>query len=226
MEKIICQRRHSSDKQASDKQSSASTIHDKKDLNSFVAHFYNSNTYLFMKDLAKLVCADNNVSLSKEDIMHFLNKCKAWTKKKVLLHCLQSYYSTQYPVEPLQTLFMSENFTGERQRIELRKSFPGLFATEKMERLTKKQLEASFESCILPMRSAWGWHIDPERLLQVLNFRYPFLQSPVQLKITGDGREYRGRQSMFVALAVLNNELLIQNFSYQSPKECFPISNF
>ena len=29
-----------------------------------------------------------------------------------------------------------------------------------------------------------------------------------------------------MALTVLNNELLLQNFSYQSPKECFPISLF
>ena len=151
-----------------------------------------------MKDIAKLVCADNNVSLSKEDIMHFLNNYKAQTKKEVLLHCLQSYHSIHYPVEPLQTLFMSDNFTGVRLRTELRKAHPGLFPTEKMERLTKKQLpEASFKSCLLPMRSALGWHIDPERLFNVLTFHYPFLQTPVQVKITRDGREYGGRARLW-----------------------------
>ena len=95
-----------------------------------------------------------------------------------------------------------------------------------MERVTKKQLEASFNACLLPRRSALGWHVDPERLLQILTFRYPFLQTPIHIKITGDGREYRGRQSTFVALTVLNNELLLQNVSFQSPKECFPLSLF
>ena len=226
MEMMICQRRNSSDNQASKKQSNVVKLHEKKDLDSFISHSYHSNTSSFMRDLAKLVCAPDGVSLTQEDIMHFFNHCKARTKKKVLLHCLQSYYNAQYPVEPLQSLFMSENFTGERLRSELRKALPGLFPSDKMERVTKKQLEASFNACLLPRRSALGWHVDPERLLQILTFRYPFLQTPIHIKITGDGREYGGRQSTFVALTVLNNELLLQNVSYQSPKECFPLSLF
>ena len=226
MEMMICQRRNSSDNQASKKQSNVVKLHEKKDLDSFISHSYHSNTSSFMRGLAKLVCAPDGVSLTQEDIMHFFNHCKARTKKKVLLHCLQSYYNAQYPVEPLQSLFMSENFTGERLRSELRKALPGLFPSDKMERVTKKQLEASFNACLLPRRSALGWHVDPERLLQILTFRYPFLQTPIHIKITGDGREYGGRQSTFVALTVLNNELLLQNVSYQSPKECFPLSLF
>ena len=41
----------------------------------------------------------------------------------------------------------------------------------------------------------------------------------LQMKVFGDGCDYGGRHSVFVAMSFLNNEIYLNNLSYQSPKE-------
>lgn len=50
--------------------------------------------------------------------------------------------------------------------------------------------------------------------------------SPLQLKIYGDGREIGGRPTTFLSVSLLNNELILYNYSYQSPSEIYPITIF
>ena len=58
------------------------------------------------------------------------------------------------------------------------------------------------------------------------SFRYPYIHDKLMVCLTGDGREYGGRHSTFLALTALKNELLENNVLHQSPKECFPIALF
>ena len=75
-------------------------------------------------------------------------------------------------------------------------------------------------------RTSTGWRIEVDRLLDVLKFKYPFITSEMVVRLTGDGREFGGRHSTFVALNVLNDELLEHGVPHQSPKECFPVALF
>lgn len=95
------------------------------------------------------------------------------------------------------------------------------------EQAAKKDIDKRFHAVLLPRRISTGWYVDPARLLEMLLYRYPFLPSDgLQMKIFGDGRQYGGRHSVFRAFSFLNNELYLNDLSYQSPKEMFELALF
>ena len=154
------------------------------DIPTIVKDFYSNKKDLFLQDLSKYIGKDSgNFCLTKDDIQLFLNYSKTKSKRKTIIECIQQCYREAFPVSPEQTLlFISETFTGEKLRNELRKLLPGILPSDSCERVAKRELKESFNACCLPQRSSTGWHIAPERLFQVLSFRYPFLKDHVYLR--------------------------------------------
>ena len=197
-------------------------------LQTFVGNTYGDDTDSFVNELSKMIGrpSTDGVSLNKEQIMNLLMSKTTKQKVKIITECIQAGYKEMFPVLPRDTIYLCENFKGQRLLAHLRKLLPGIMPLESQERATRKDLIKSFEACLLPRRTSTGWNIDPSRLLDVLKFRYPYLQGNIEVRLTGDGREYGGRHSTFVAFNVLNNELLANQVSHQSPKECFPVALF
>ena len=47
--------------------------------------------------------------------------------------------------------------------------------SQRKEKLGRKQYIKEFEAVLLHRRTATGWHIDPERLVELLEFLYPVI---------------------------------------------------
>lgn len=121
---------------------------------------------------------------------------------------------------------LEENFSGTRLMEELRKKLPGIIPSQRQERAFKKILDAQFKTILLPKRTKTGWSVDPQRLTEILSFKYFWLEKNVHWKVYGDGREIGKRHSCFLSLNILNNEAKLHNISYQSPKDIFPFFVF
>ena len=105
-----------------------------------VKDFYSNKKDLFLQDLSKYI---GNFCLTKDDIQLFLNYSKTKSKRKTIIECIQQCYREAFPVSPEQTLFISETFTGEKLRNELRKLLPGILPSDSCERVAKRELKES-----------------------------------------------------------------------------------
>ena len=187
---------------------------------------YGSDTKSFIDDLYLLFSRNvgNMACLSKDDFAYFLKKFK---NKRYYVECLTTAYREKHELKTLELVYLQSNFSGTALFNELRKILPGIFPSRRAELSAKKAFDRSFRAVLLPKRISTGWYVDPVRLLEVLLHKYPFLPSEgLQMKVFGDGRDYGGRHSVFVAMSFLNNELYLNNLSYQSPKEMFEIALF
>ena len=201
----------------------------KIDLLSFITNKYQSDKDEFLKDLSKLIGKSNkdgDFALNEQDLIKFLILRPTKERIKIVQSAVQSCYRQLFPVSPKQTIHIADNYKGYRLLTELRRLLPGILPSDQEERVARKFYESSFSACLQPVRTSTGFLIQPDRLMDVLKFRYPFIHNKLMVRLTGDGREYGGRHSTFVALSVLNNELLENNVLHQSSKECFSIAMF
>ena len=148
------------------------------------------------------------------------------TNPKISLEVATNIYKENHPVTPQDIMYFEQNVSGTRLFDKLRKKFPGLMPPKREVMSLKKMSMAEFEAVLLPRRSATGWYIDPARMMELMHFRYPFLPEQKSVAIYGDGRGVGGRQSTYLAMSVLNHDLMLHSISYHSPKEIFPVHIF
>ena len=199
------------------------------DLATLIANKYSFEKDKFITDLSKLIgksTFDTNFVLSEQDLIRLLMSRPTQQRLKIVQAAVQSCYRQLFPVSPKQTVYVADNFKGYKLLTELHRLLPGILPSEQEERVACKAYEMSFSACLQPSRISTGFQVDPSQLMSILKFRYPYIHDKLMVRLTGDGREYGGRHSTFLALSVLNNELLENNVLHQSPKECFPIALF
>ena len=132
----------------------------------------------------------------------------------------------QTTLNPEDLIYLTENFSGSKLRNELRKKIPGVFPSARKEGIAKKRYLANFHATLLPKRTDTGWYIDPNRLLDILVYRYPFLSSTLNVKLWGDGREIAGRHSTLMTMSLINHEMFLRNVSIHSPQHNYPFVIF
>ena len=199
------------------------------DLATLIANKYSLEKDKFITDLSKLIgksTFETNFALSEQDLIRLLMSRPTQQRLKIVQAAVQSCYRQLFPVSPKQTVYVADNFKGYKLLTELRRLLPGILPSEQEERAARKAYEMSFSACLQPSRISTGFQVDPSQLMSILKFRYPYIHDKLMVRLTGDGREYGGRHSTFLALSVLNNELLENNVLHQSSKECFPIALF
>ena len=197
------------------------------DLGTLLQGTYGNSAARFVKDLSKIIGkAKENFTLNKEDFVTLLTDNLSNARKKNFSEVVKTSYQILHPVSPKDTIHISDNFKGYRLLNELRKIVPGVLPSQNDEKLTRRDYIKSFNACLLPLRTSTGWQVNVARLLDVLKFKYPYITGEMIIRLTGDGREFGGRHSTFVAVNVLNDELLHHGVSHQSPKECFPVALF
>ena len=169
-------------------------------------------------------------SLSKDDILYVMksvhDKKTKQSSQTLTKEIVYDMYQYLHEVKPDDVINIVDNYSGTRLMAEMRKKLPGVLPSSKQERVAKHKYHLEFIAILLPRRTATGWYIDPSRLLQILTFRYPFLELQLYVRMWGDGREIGGRHSTFVCLSILNDELHLRNMSYQNPNETYPFVIF
>ena len=60
----------------------------------------------------------------------------------------------------------------------------------------------------------------------MLDFKYSKVNGVKHWKLHGNGSEFGNRQSTFVSLNILNNEVLVHGVKFQSPKDVYPFHVF
>ena len=148
------------------------------------------------------------------------------TRKKIISDTVKSCYHILHPVSPKQTIYLADNCKCYRLLNELRKIVPGVLPSEQEKMSARDAYKEAFGACLSPTRTSLGWQVDIGRVLDVLKFKCPFITSEMVVRLTGDGRVLGGRHSSFVAVNVLNDELLEYDVPHQSQKEGFSVALF
>ena len=162
--------------------------------------------------------------LNKEDLSHLLGmSAKCPPKKKLVLEAVTQFYKEQCPFSAEDMLHIQENFSGVRLMEAMRKKLPGLVPSVCQERKVRLESRESFRAVLLPRETPTGWSVDPTRLLEVLLYKYHYLDKNVMVRLWGDGREIGGRHSVLMGISIVNNELLLRGISYHDPKDVFPV---
>jgi hypothetical protein len=164
--------------------------------------------------------------ITPDDLSAMLN-VPTGKKETLLSHVLKSDSIKTDKLSPADVVYLQENCSGTRLFDELRKRLPApLIASQKQERDLKKVYKELFTIIFLPKRTKTGYAIDLGRLLEVLKFRFYFLNTHKHWRLYGDARVIGKRKSTFIGISPLNDELRLRGFLFQSPKEVFPISIF
>lgn len=205
----------------------------KSSVSNIISNVWKGNKQMFLKDIGCLIKptgkqTDSNI-FDKNEIVSVLKGVPASKKGKqkydnLLQEISSENYKTPMTVEDIVNL--EENFSGTRLFDEMRKKLPNVLPPRREEYIRKRQYSKEFKSVLLPKRTSTGWAVDPERLLEVLHFKYYWLEENKYWRIYGDGREVGGRSSTFVSISVLNNEIFLHGFLFQSPKEVYPLYIF
>ncbi|KAJ8050140.1 G2/M phase-specific E3 ubiquitin-protein ligase [Holothuria leucospilota] len=91
--------------------------------------------------------------------------------------------------------------------------------------LQKREYWREYFSILQPERLPTGWKINPQKLLELLCFKYFWLGDTNHWKLYGDAREIGGQQSAIIALSILN-EAALHGIKYHEPNEVYPIAIF
>ncbi|KAJ8050589.1 hypothetical protein HOLleu_03851 [Holothuria leucospilota] len=147
-------------------------------------------------------------------------------RKKMLDKVILNAMAEDVKLSASELIHLEENYSGTRLFDKLRSKLPGLLPSGTEVRRQKKLFWKEFNSILLPERTPTGWKISLQRLIEVLYFRYYWLESPFKWRVYGDGREIGGRKGTFMAISTLNDEALLNGISYQNPLEIFPVAIF
>ncbi|KAJ8028319.1 hypothetical protein HOLleu_30522 [Holothuria leucospilota] len=168
----------------------------KGSVSNIISSVWKGSKQMFLDDIGCLIKPavrhDSSSSFDKNDIVNVLRQApptkKAMKKYDNLLQEISAEnYKTPVTVEDVVNL--EENFSGTRLFEEMRKRLPNVFPSKREEYKVKKQYIKEFRAVLLPRRTATGWAVDPERLLEVLHFKYYWLEQKKFWRIYGDGRE-------------------------------------
>ncbi|KAJ8019052.1 hypothetical protein HOLleu_42605 [Holothuria leucospilota] len=183
----------------------------------------------FCDGMSKLIGPkkSENYFFSKEDIVEILKKVPLKRSTKNAQNLLEEIVFENSKCLSVQDLInIEENYSGTRLVEELRKLLPGVIPSQKRESIQKSAYLREFVATLGPQRTPTGWRINPDRLLDLLCFKYYWNVGPKYWKLYGDGREIGGRQSTFIALSILNDDAALHGVSYHDPKEVFPLAIF
>lgn len=170
---------------------------------------------------------DHDGIFGKDDVVNILKKVPSSKKRKrrSLLQEIVDENSKKH-LSVVDLIHLEENFSGTRLVEELRRLLPGVIPSQRDEREQKSTYWREFLSILKPQRTATGWRIDPSQLIDLLSFKYYWVEGPKYWKVYGDGREIGGRQSTFIAISILNNEASLHGVSYHDPTEVYPLAIF
>ena len=90
----------------------------------------------------------------------------------------------------------------------------------------KKGYQAEFEAIMQPTRTPTGYRIEPSCLVECLQFLYHWLPKEQWWHLYSDGRKYRKKDTVLMAISNINNEQKLNGVKFQSPKEMWPIQVF
>lgn len=186
--------------------------------------------------LATVVHADklqhaNNADnwLSKDELVDVLSNVPASKKRRKDCRSLLQEISKQHHTTKMNAsdvIHLEENFSGTRLTAKLRKYAPSLFPSHREIMSQKNEYWREFHSLLLPERISTGWKVDPQKLLEILLFKYYWLEGVKHWKIYGDAREKGCQPSTFIGISVLNDEASLHGVKYHDPDEIFPIAIF
>ena len=116
---------------------------------------------------------------SVDSIQNYLNEN---VPHKVAVQAALNVYKEECFVTPKDIMYLEQNVSGTRPFETLRKKYPGLMPSRREISHTKSISLEEFEAILLPRRSSTGWFVNPERLVELLHFRYLF--HPVEKSIS------------------------------------------
>lgn len=192
---------------------------------------YRGNKELFCNGISKLIHAEGqkHCMFDKQEMVDILQRVpptkNAERGSQNLLQEI-SRENSQTRLSVIDLINLEEHFSGTRLGDELRKLLPGVIPTKKEENDQRCEYRREFLATLKPQRTETGWRVDPHKLLDILCFRYYWIEGPTHWKIYGDGREIGGRQSTFLAISLLNDEAALHGISYHDPREVFPMAIF
>ena len=198
-------------------------------LSEIIKTHYNGNKEALLNDLNAHIDAkkcDCNANINTSDITSLLTSKKNKTKWKIRSEIIQDCYRKMYPMDSDELIHMSEFKTGREMRLMMRKNLPGIIPSEETVESTKKLQRQMCQAVWRPERTSTGVRVCPIGVVQVIEFRYPYLQGTLHLRFTGDGREIGKTKHTFLATTVLNHELYLYGDSYQSRDTTFPIQYY
>ena len=171
---------------------------------------------------------ESQVSIQSDDLVLILSKSCEKSKhgKSTVDQAVKTMYKTLYPVTSEDLINARENHHGRRLIQSMKKLVPGILPSEHDEFQTQRKQKDEFLSVLNPFRTATGWFINPSRLFDVLQFRYPFLPKDIHVRIQGDARQIGNRHNTYIGMSIVNNEMLLHGLSYQNPKEVYPVGLF
>lgn len=129
-------------------------------------------------------------------------------------------------LHPDETVHIERNLKGTRLTQYLRGRFSGFIPTVKKESDFKKLVQKEYNSILLPQATHSGISVDPQRLVELLRFRYPLVQNKINWKLYGDGFEMGGRKTAFLGISILNDEASNYGVKFQDPSIIFPTNLF
>ncbi|MES9884152.1 MAG: hypothetical protein ABW185_25175 [Sedimenticola sp.] len=188
------------------------------------------------KAFAKLITSDKtdkpdsefDGSFSTDDISQILRTvdCKKSSDGRKYTNALDRIISENVKFSVRDLVYIEENFSGTRLMQQMRQRLPVILPSRKDEYVLKRIYDSQFRAILLPERTSTGWCVDPSRLMELLSFKYWWLEGEKHWKLYGDGREIGGRKSCFIALSTLNNEARQHGISHQSAKEIYQLHLF
>ena len=166
-------------------------------------------------------------TLSPQDNVNLARKAHhPKTRKPVYDTIVQEHAPKHFHLSAIEVLDLQDITSSTAIMRTLRRKLPGFFDSERKVNNLKAKLRREFEVVWKPERTHSGWRINPDRLRETLGYLYWWLPPSEWWKIYGDGRNFGGKDSVAVALNVLNNEAMFLGVSYHSPEEYWPLYIF
>lgn len=162
-------------------------------------------------------------TLTAQDIIDLAKNAQSPKREKSVYDMIASEIaSTTHHVSVLDILKLQDS-QGQRDMFRnLRKLLPGFFDSERQTDKLRSAWHKEFEVVLEPKRTTTGWSVNPNRLHKCLSFLYPWLDDVDQewWRLYGDARNYGGQKSVLIAISNINNELMFNGNTFQSPEEC------
>ena len=124
---------------------------------------------------------DTQSQVSKKSDVLVLILSKSKHVKSTVDQAVKTMYEALYPVTSEDLINAQENHHGRRLIQSMKKLVPGILSSEHDEFQTQRKQKDEFLSVLNPIRTVTGQFINPSRLFDVHQFRYPFLPKDIHV---------------------------------------------
>lgn len=169
-------------------------------------------------------------SLTPQDIVTLAKLTHDSSVKKSIYETLTVDHASKLcHISSLDIVQMQDSASQKEIFRNLRRKLPGYFASERQTEKLRSKWHEEFEIVLQPSRTTTGWRVNPERLHQCVSIAHPWMKE-VECewwRLYGDARNFGGQKSVLVSLTNINNEAVLNGYSFHSPEEnCWPVHIF